>query len=502
MDFSAHQWFRLNLAASLGVLAFVVLYLAPVTLIVPALIVMIPFPILHTSYGTFTVYLVYLVALVLALRGQFRALPYFAYVCFIAFAYAVSLSDVPPPTLREHFLYLIFIGSNFLLFYIVYNYYRYVGDAQGFFNLFVFVNVLVLLYSVVQMVLGTDSTVYADFGLKTPRDDGRLTGPFGTVGLTAEYLVMAVLICSYILLKGSHKAVMRLGLVLMIFGNIAAMIATANRGAVFSLVAGGLAFVFLFRKELGTRGVILVLGGVPFVFAIAAAVVINFTDFNRLFERLADTEIEEGIPDTRSVVWPATWELIQQRPIAGHGPELRFKEETHAKRGVPEAVYWPHNLYLYIAYTLGIIGLAAYLAFWGRLCLQFYTSMRYEEGGSLAEGVPRLALVLMAVFFIDQIKVEFLRSHATEFMHFLFMLWGALAALSERNRIRGLQSDRTAESRRDHTLSQTVLHWHGGSRDSPLASVNGKRNRSSGGEPSRIQPLPWARRDKDRDGIG
>lgn len=439
MDFSSSQWIQLNVAAVLGLLAFVLLYVAPLRWIVSTLILIIPFQIISSRYGSFNIYFIYLIFLVLALRGQIRELPYLGFIGFIAFAYALSLSQSPPMLLPEHLLYLLKIGPAFLVFYIVYNYYRHVEDPRSFLYVLLILNVLILIYAGAQLIVGMNpsSPLFSEsFGLRPPREDGRLTGPFGAVGLTAEYFVMAIFVSGFMLLIVKPGPLMRGVLIFLILGSLIGMVATANRGAVISLVLSGAFFLFLFRRELGTRGIAVSLIGVPLLFALAGAIVINFTDFNRLFDRIVETEIEEGLPDTRSTTWPMAWERIQEQPFLGHGPQLSFREETYAKKGSPEPILWPHNLYLFLLYTLGIVGLVAYLAFYGRLFLDFSRARRILSSDPVLNAIPRLGMVLMAVFLIDQMKVEFLRDHTTEFAQLTFMLWGGLAAFAVNGRSR------------------------------------------------------------------
>jgi hypothetical protein len=436
MDFSASQWLQLNIAAALALVSFVLIYLAPLRWLVPGLILILPFPLITSQYGSFNIYLIYLVAVLLLLRGQFRAVPYIGFVGIIWFAYAISLSQAPSLELKDHLFYLFFIGSNFLLFYIVYNYYRHASDARGFLYLFMVLNGAILLYCLVQMIVGLnpDSPLFGEqFGLRPPREDGRLTGPFVTVGLTAEYMVMGVFITGFTLLTTKPPPWVKAVLILLILGNFAAMIATANRGALFALLISGVLFLILFRRELGPRGLLITAVGIPFAFALAAAVVINYTDFDRLFERLEETEVDEGVPDTRAVVWPLTWELIQERPLVGYGPQWKLSELTFSRPGARDQHPMPHSLYLFLTVTVGVVGLAAYLLFWGRLSLHYYSASRHTHEDPVFDGLPRLALVLMFIFFVDQLKVEFLRTESTEFQHVIFMLWGALAALTARS---------------------------------------------------------------------
>ncbi|MBK1644856.1 hypothetical protein CKO25_09380 [Thiocapsa imhoffii] len=443
MELTSEHWFQLNLAAALAVLAFIAVYTAPIKWVVLALIIILPFQIISSRYGSFNIYLIYLVSFVFIIRGQLREFPLIYYVFFIALAYFISFSFVLPVTRGDHLLYLFFIGSNFLIFYISYNYFKYKSNEKDFFLIFMVLTGLILLYSLAQLIVGMDpnSPLFGEkFGLRPPREDGRLTGPFSAVGLTAEYMVIAIFTLSYILVTTKPNLRLRFLIWSMIMASFAAMIATANRGAIITLVICGIFYLLIFRKELGTRGILQAVVGIPFAFALASAIVINFTDFNRLFDRLSETEVEEGIPDTRSVVWPLTWERIQLSPIVGNGPQWKLSEETYQKRGVLKQIPMPHNLYLYIVGTIGVIGLIAYLFFWMRMMYFFYQGAFSQFSENNNGSIPKLALILMAVFFIDQMKVEFLRSETTEFQHVMFMLWGALLALSSKSTLRSLST--------------------------------------------------------------
>lgn len=437
MDLSSAQWVQMNAAAVIAVLSFIFIYFSPAKFVVVTLILIIPFQIIGSKYGSLTIYLIYLVAFVWSLRNQFREFPFIGYVGFIFFAYALSLSQVSSITLKDHLFYLFLIGSDFLVFYIAYNYFRKNMDVRHFLYLFLIMNGLVLLYSIAQLVVGLDENsplVGGEIGLRPAREDGRLSGPFGTVGLTAEYMVIAVFITGYALWTLKFSPLLRLMLFFMIMGNFSMMIATGNRGGIFTLVCGSILFLFLFRKEMGGRGVLLSLGGAGVAFALSSILIINYTDFNKLFDRLAQTKIEEGVPDSRSKAWPQTLENIQKKPIVGHGPQLKLSDKTYLQPSAPKPVMWPHNLYLFLAYTLGFIGLIAYLAFLMRIAWSFHEGMSRTPRGSLVEdGFARLAIIVMTVFLIDQIKVEFLRSESTEYQHFIFMIWGALVALASKN---------------------------------------------------------------------
>jgi len=91
----------------------------------------------------------------------------------------------------------------------------------------------------------------------------------------------------------------------------------------------------------------------------------------------------------------------------------------------------PHNLYLFLLYTVGVVGLIAYLVFFGAMYGRFWRAKRYRSDDAFLNGIPRLAIVLLLVFLVDQLKIEFLRFKLNDAQHYLFSLWAMLLAFSD-----------------------------------------------------------------------
>jgi O-antigen ligase len=272
-----------------------------------------------------------------------------------------------------------------------------------------------------------------EFAIHQNRLDQRLSGPFASVGLTAEYLALNVLLLAYLLIHERKKS-RKTFLYGLMGANIAFLVATGNRGGFISLIAGGLLFLYLFRRELGFfRITSMALAGIIFLF-IASVLIVTYTPFDRLYERIANTKIEGGIPDTRREVWPDTWRMIKEKPILGHGPRLSRHNVDHVnlltgKRG---HVGYPHNLYLFILYTLGVVGLVAYLIFFSAIFFKLRKASGKSRDNPLLAGIPKLGTLLIFVFLVDQIKVEFLRYHLGDYQHYIFMMFGLFVGFSDR----------------------------------------------------------------------
>lgn len=163
--------------------------------------------------------------------------------------------------------------------------------------------------------------------------------------------------------------------------------------------------------------------------SVMSFIILKYTDFNRLYERLEQTEFEGGMPDTRSGGWSSAWEAIKERPLIGHGPRLRLYMDDIKK--IPGHTYipYPHNLYLYLLCTVGIAGLAAFITFIARIIIRLGFAIRRKTQDAYLNGLVKLGLLITVVFLVDQIKMEFLRFSLLDYQHFIFMLMAIIVAI-------------------------------------------------------------------------
>ena len=258
------------------------------------------------------------------------------------------------------------MGSNVVIFYLIYNFVLNDANPKAFFTLLIVMNIIVIVYCLIKLLPGIEH--FSFFGIDelsltaSKEAQRRLVGPFNAVGLNAEYHVIQMFILGYLLLSKNVKWKQR-GILALISANFAFLVASGNRGGVFTLVIGGVLFFWLYRKELGLLRMLKTNVAMIAIFVLVSLLIINFTRYNVLYERIADTEFRDGIPDTRASVWPIAWSEIKRKPIVGHGP--RFWLFNHWDRQFPDhtPMSYPHNLYLFILYTVGILGLLAYLIF-------------------------------------------------------------------------------------------------------------------------------------------
>ncbi len=219
----------------------------------------------------------------------------------------------------------------------------------------------------------------------------------------------------------------------IILCNSALLIGTGNRGGIISYFASIVLFFIVFKKECGPKKIFIIFTLISICLIIASYAMNKYTQYNVLYERLEKTEVEGIVPDTRNV-WREAIKNIVEKPIIGHGPYLVKREDIY------QVKYWtfhelgryPHNLYLFLLYTIGIIGFTAY-AIWG---LNYSVMMvrlkkKADKQNGYLSSLPKLGLVIFIIFLIDQIKVEFLRSTLLDYQHYLSVLFGMFCGVEK-----------------------------------------------------------------------
>jgi O-antigen ligase len=425
------DWTQLIAALALGVLFFVVAYIAPPRFTVSLLIVLAPFQIIASQFGTLNIALVYLIGTAQLLRGRLRSWPLIMVFGMIFLTYMLSMSQTPPPTYFDHMLYLVGIGADIVLFYVAYNYALNSTNAQSLFRPFVVMNVLMLVYCVIQLITGYNRFAFLgvpEFELAEMSEaKQRLIGPFGAAGTNGEVFVLQILLLGYLWLH-ERRHLFRWLLMSIILANFALLIMTGSRGSFLTMLGSGVLFLWFFRRQLGIGRILRLSALAAAAFAVTAVIVIRYTEFNVLFERLSGTQLQEGIPDTRIEAFKLAWEHIPEKWLLGHGPQLRLIDEQNRFIAGHQFLYFPHNLYLFLLLTTGVLGLSVYLLLFWALYSWWRRARRVRSPDPFLDGLPNLAILLLIAFLVDQLKIEFLRSQFSDQQQYLFALWAILLA--------------------------------------------------------------------------
>jgi O-antigen ligase len=434
------QLLELSGALLAAIVIFIAAYAAPVRYSIAILLVLIPFQPIETTYGSANVVMAYVLAGALAVRGRLQYIPMLGASLAVIFAYLISMSQLPRSVYVLHGVEIISLVSAFLVFILAYNLAREETDPKSIVNMLIVTNVLCVLYCLVQFGVAPGESLELfgskELALNKNRGEGdaRLVGPFGTPGITAAYFMSMTLVVVYEWIYSEKRR--RIWLALLVVANITMILATANRGSFLVLLGGLIWFVYLFRKRLGIAGVIQLIVASTIIIIGMAFMVATYTEYGQMFDRLGrTTEFEQGVPETRSVVWPAAWESFQKKPILGHGPRILQQHELRFRHVPSEQLVgaYPHNLFLFLLVTVGVVGLLAVLFFFGRL---LYGIGKGVKRGSFTsdyeKGLVSAGVIIVATFLIDELKIEFLRSGTTDYAQFMFALFGIFLGWADR----------------------------------------------------------------------
>jgi O-antigen ligase len=374
----------------------------------------------------------YVITIAYVLRGKLKFLPMLGVFAVIMAIYLASTGFAHRSTHVQHGIYMFNYLSAVLMFYIVYNFVRETKDVALVTRTLIITNILVVIYCAIQIQFGRYSFLgIEELSIVGPRvrDDPRLNGPFGP-GITAEFMVMNILLFGYLLIH-TKSAAKRMLLYLLIALSLGSIIATANRGGFLVLVGGSGLFLIMYRAQLGVKRTLMLSMSGVFLIAIMSIVVIQFTNYGQMYDRLQATEFEEGLPDTRAGTWADIWPRIFDKPVLGHGPRLRLYNDHAQPYPGTAVINYPHNLYLFLLYTVGLVGLIAYLFFFAWLIFRYKAGVRKSIDDPFVHGFIKLGVLLMIVFLIDQMKVEFLRFLTVDYWHYIFSIFAIWLAFAD-----------------------------------------------------------------------
>jgi O-antigen ligase len=433
MNFILEHYLQLSLAIVAGMLVFLVAFTAPERTLMKGLILLIPFQLIQSQFASLNVVFVYMLAIAFLLKKQLRRFPLAIPIAIIIFAYLISYTQTLPATRLDHIIYLISVFSNFLMFYLVYNFVAGLDDWRYAWNILITLNVLVILYCMLQIGIGFGRLSFlglAELTLQENIEEGRrLVGPFFSVAMTAEYFDIQILIIGYAFLNETGRK-RKAFLFAILCINCALLVGTGNRGGLVSLMVGGLAFLFLFRTEIGAMRAVMVGVLFSFLFTAASVIMVKYSDFNVLYERVQETEFEGAMPVFREG-WEWMWPRVFEKPIVGHGPRLKLRNEELRKIPGYIPMPYPHNAYMYIFYTLGAVGFLAYGIFVVRIALRYLRATRIASGDRYLDGTAKLGLIILLVSMVSEIRMEMFRYVTVDYQHYMFMLLAMILAFAD-----------------------------------------------------------------------
>ncbi len=255
----------------------------------------------------------------------------------------------------------------------------------------------------------------------------RAGGVLGSHSMLSDLGTQVIMIMTYFVFKTKNPAerFFWLVVVLLTFG---AMLSSANRGAALSFVVGLLYAGYVFRHKLSLAKVVMVAAAIATTFVVAERVLVEHTYAVSLSGRILNSEFEGLVPENRTMTWEPALRGAFERPILGHGPFF------NTGRGL-DFMFWPHNAYIFYFYTLGLVGLGAFLFATYRVVRE---SFCYNWGVSDRLGdLARLLQVSLFILLIEQMRTDHQRDDIYPYIVWMFFGMIAAAANIARRQARG-----------------------------------------------------------------
>lgn len=213
------------------------------------------------------------------------------------------------------------------------------------------------------------------------RSDGTLGNPVFLGGYASLLLPIAVALAVHLRSRAWWASAAASTL---LYG---ALVGSQTRAAWVASLGGGILFLWLLPKsrQVYRRLVLLVI-------LFAALTVVMQMSRGALLARASTVSLEANSLQVRFYLWRHTLPLIWQRPVLGWGFSTllgRFPDQGSAEYFqrfgfAVTAVDTPHNETLHIAYSTGLVGLAAYLWVWGTVMISLRRALRGTAAPHLA----------------------------------------------------------------------------------------------------------------------
>jgi hypothetical protein len=282
----------------------------------------------------------------------------------------------------------------------------------------------VMFTAVVELFFPGASIIPGWIGLNTGVGEGkfayrveghRVGGSFGSHGMLSDFGTQVIFLMFY------HTVRSRNPIEKMIWGGVAlltivAIMATANRGAGVGFTLGVVYFLYLFKHRISFTKMVIIVGGIAALVAATEFLLTEHTYATSLSSRFMKTEFHGVVPDNRVGTWIPTLQRAMDQPFIGHGPWYDLG------KGLTK-VAWPHNGYILYFYTIGILGLLAFLAVVFRVW-QYSLSFRLPGAAGTDIGdMGRLLHVILIVLLVEQLRTDHQRD---DIYPFIVWLWFGL----------------------------------------------------------------------------
>jgi O-antigen ligase len=249
----------------------------------------------------------------------------------------------------------------------------------------------------------------------------RMAGPFQDFELLAELFALNVLVILLGFIRAKSLSSRALYALLLV-ADLSMLFSTITRGAFITLMIGLAYLAIISRRDLNFVRITTFAAGLVLVMVFIDTFMGSYTTSGSLFGRLFATTFKSGfIPENRYMTWTHGLAQGLERPILGHGAGWDF-----GYVGLQE--HWiPHSIYLYLFNVTGLFGLLSFLFFLYRIVRMSTASIRASLVSSpFSHAFLKVLHVMLFMFVIDQIKIEYLRSNV--YIYFIWLIFGLTAA--------------------------------------------------------------------------
>ncbi len=350
---------------------------------------------------------------------------------------------------------LKFITAGVVFYFLIVNAFRTEAHLRGALMALVIVAVIADVTAIADHYFGIrlipEWFLFAPAALMEVEAWGRAQGVFGFHGLLADFSAMSFYLVLMLAMRTRSRAAKAFYWLLAALA-VHMIGITANRGGAIIWVVGGLYFVWLMRRRVRWA-----LAGI-FV-PLAAAVVGFFSLLSdrflyriRVLSRLATTQITRGVPENRVDIWAMYRELIPNHLWIGHGPYIDLGH------GTTYQLRWPHNAYIFYAYTTGLLGLGAWLWILAKMVWTTRPGWRVDFARDPLPAATRALFHIMIVMFaLSQWRDEHQRGNVFFYLMWILFGLGTVAARLSR----GAGAGRPAEERLEPAVAGAGPHANG-----------------------------------------
>ncbi|MFH1755650.1 MAG: O-antigen ligase family protein [Candidatus Latescibacterota bacterium] len=248
---------------------------------------------------------------------------------------------------------------------------------------------------------------------------GRIGGALGTEMLS-DFAAITLFFVAFHFIRAINP-ITKLMWFLVSAMTVVSMLGTANRGALMGLMLGLIYFLFIFRKKLSLAKIVSVVTVCAALFIAANLFLQEFTLIAPVTERFAGTEFKGVVPDTRVGVWGPALEKSMDHILFGHGPPYE-----HGQQGTPD--FWPHNAYIFYLFTLGLLGVSAFLLIAYRIIkLSLCYKNKYVWRTPLGNLAAILHIQIIVLLFL-QLRTDHQREDI--YLYIIWMFFGLVVATS------------------------------------------------------------------------